>query len=208
MNSYSVGPGATNNASSSTYHLQGTVGEQANGTTAGTTYTANNGSVQTEQLNVPGAPTLSNGSNTYYNQLSFIVNTGILPSDATYAIAVSTDSFTTTNYVQADGTLNTTPVYQSYTAWGGSSGSFMTGLSASTAYEVKVAAKEGQFTNTEYGAYASASTVASSSTTFSISPNSLSLGSLLPGSVVTSTNISLGFATGAAFWRNRLCFRQ
>jgi hypothetical protein len=196
LQSYGVGPGGTNSASSTTYKLQGTVGEQTNGSTAGSTKTANNGSIQTEQLNVPPAPTLSNGSGTYYNKLNFIINTGGNPSDTTFAVAVSTDSFVTTSYVQADGTLNTTPVYQTYTAWGSGSGTFMVGLTPSTAYKVKVAAKQGLFTNTEYGAFATATTAAPS-TTFNVSPNSIGLGSLLPGSVVTSSNLTFSFGTDA-----------
>lgn len=195
LNSYGIGSGGSSNSSSSTYRLQASVGEQANGSTASSNNTANNGSVQTEQLNVPPAPTLSNGSNTYYNKLNIIVNSGGNPTDTTYAIAASTNNFTTTNYVQADGTLSTSPVYQTAATWNNSgAGTFMIGLSTSTSYEVKVAAKQGQFTNTTYGAFATASTV-TPSITFSVSPNSTSLGSLLAGSVVTSSNLSFSFAT-------------
>ncbi len=196
LNSYSVGPGGTNNASSTTYKAQANVGE-ISGTANSTTYTANTGAVQTEQINVPLAPTLSNGSGTYYNELQFTVNFTNDPTDATYAIAVSSNSFVTTNYVQSTGLLGSSPVYQSYTAWGGSGGSYMTGLSNSTTYEVKVAAKEGQFTNTEYGAYASATTTAPS-ITFSVSPTSISLGNLTAGSVITGgTNITASLTTDA-----------
>ncbi|HEY5268455.1 MAG TPA: hypothetical protein VII94_04990, partial [Candidatus Saccharimonadales bacterium] len=62
LQSYSVGPGSTNNSSSTTYTLQGSTGEQANGSTSGSTYTASNGSINTEQISIPIAPTLSNGS--------------------------------------------------------------------------------------------------------------------------------------------------
>jgi hypothetical protein len=197
LNNYSIGPGGTNNAASTTYNLQGSVGEQANGSTASVTYTAQNGSIQTEQINVPLAPTLSNGSNTYYNMLNCIINTGNDPTDTTYALAVSTNNFASASYVQADGTLGSSAVYQSYTAWGGAGGTAIIGLTSSTSYEVEVAAKEGQFTNTEYGPYATAATV-SPSITFSVSPSTSSLGNLLPGSVITSSNLSFTFATNAA----------
>jgi hypothetical protein len=198
LQNYSIGPGATNSSSSTTYKLQGTVGEQANGSTAGSTKTANNGSVQTEQLNVPGAPTLSNGSGTYYNQLGCIINTSNDPSDTTYAIEVATNSsFTSPSYVQASDTLGASPVYQSYSSWGGGSGFLIIGLSSSTTYYVKVAAKEGLFTNTEYGPYASLATV-NPTITFSVSPNSASLGSFLPNTIVTSSNLSFSYATNAA----------
>src|ERR1035437_7043504 len=133
LNSYGVSSGGISNSSSSTYKLQGSAGEQANGTATSTTDTNNSGSVQTEQLNVPTAPTLSNGGGTYYNKLGFTINTGILPGDTTYALAVSTNSFVTTNYVQADGTLNTSPVYQLNSTWV-SGGYLIIGLKPSTTY--------------------------------------------------------------------------
>lgn len=197
LNSYSIGPGATNSSSSNTYKLQGSAGEQTNGSTSGNTYSANNGSIQTEQLNVPPAPTLSNGSGTYYNKLNFVINTGGNPTDTTYSVAVSTNNFTTTYYVQGDGTLGASPLYQTYGQWNSSTGTLMIGLTQNTAYEVKVDAMQGMFSNTNYGAYASASTV-TSSLTFSLSPNSISMGNLLPGSVATSSNLSFGITTNAA----------
>jgi len=194
LNSYGVGPGGTSNSSSSTYKLQGSVGEQANGSSSSATKTLGSGSIQTEQLNLPPAPTLSNGSGTYYNKLNVVVNTGGNPTDTTYAIAVSTNSFVTTNYVQATGALGSTPVYQTYSAWLGSSGTFIVGLSLSTTYQVKVAAEQGLFTNTAYGAVATASTVGTS-TTLGISPNTINMGTILPGTVTTSSNVAINFAT-------------
>src|SRR5579884_2667426 len=180
LKSYSLGAGGgTNNSSSNTYTVQGSLGEQTNNTAAGSTYTGNNSSIQTEQINVPGAPTLSNNGGTYYNQLNCVISTSNDPSDTTYAIAVSTNSFVTTNYVQANGTLGASAVYQTYSTWGGSSGFQMTGLSAGTTYQVKVAAKQGMFTNTAYGPVASQAT-ASPTLSFSVSPNSYGLGSFLP----------------------------
>ncbi len=174
------------------------MGEQANGSTSSTTYTNHNGSILTEQLNIPPAPTLSNGSNTYYNQLNAIINTGGATTDTTFAIAVSTNNFTSTlGYVSAAGTIGASQVYQSYIAWGSGSGTFVTGLSPSTTYELRVAAMQGKFTNTNFGAYATATTAAFT-TSFSISPNSLSLGTLLPGSVTTSSSLTMTFATTAA----------
>jgi hypothetical protein len=197
LKSYGLGSGATNNSSSSTYNLNGNLGERANSTSpSSATYTANTGSVNTGQLNSPPAPTLSNGSSSYYNRLLMVINNSADPSDSLYAVAISSDGFATTNYVSASGTIVGTPVYQSYTAWGGSSGTYITGLQYSTTYEVKAAAVEGQFSNTEYGAYASAATV-SPSITFSVSPNSISMGSLIPNTVVSSSSISFGLSSNA-----------
>lgn len=199
LNSYSVGPGATNSAASSTYHLQGTVGEQANGTATGSTKTGNNGSIQTEQLNVPVAPTLSNGSGTYYNQLNCVINTSGEPTDATYAVAVqsSADGYASTTYVQASGALGSSQVYRSYSAWNSGSGFLITALIPSTTYHVEVAAQQGMFTNTKYGPNASLATV-SPTITFSVSPNSASLGTVLPNTITTSSNLAFTYATNAA----------
>ena len=200
LNSYGIGPGGTNSSTSTSYSLQGSAGEQANGTSSGTTDIAHTGSVQTEQIAVPPAPTLSNGSGIDYNELNFIVNTGQDPSDATYAVAVSTGSCNNSPlYVQASGALGASQVYQSYSpGWGGGTGSFVTGLSSNTTYYVNVAAKQGQFTNTEFGACASLAT-ASVSTTFSIAPSTITLSNLLPATVITSSNMTANFATNASY---------
>lgn len=195
LNSYGIGPGGTNSSSSSTYKLQGNAGEQTNGATAGSTKTANNGAVQTEQLNTPPAPTLTNGAN-YYNQLTCVVNTGSNPTDTVYAIAINTtNSFAGTTYVQADGTIGASAVYQTYTAWGGASGFQIVGLSPSTTYYVKAAAKQGMFTNTALSPTSNSAATVSPTLSFSVSPNSASFGSFAANTVVTSGSISFTYAT-------------
>jgi hypothetical protein len=196
LNSYGINAGGTNNSQDGTYTLQGAAGEQANGTTNSTTYTAKNGSVQTYQLSVPGAPTLSinNGYYNYYSQINCIVNITNEPTDATYAIRVSPSPFSTNYYVQVGGALGPTPVYQSYSAWNSGSGVLITGLSSNTSYNVNVAAKQGTFTNTEYGAVANIST-GSPSITFSVTPSSYNFGSFLPSVITTSSNLSFTYAT-------------
>jgi hypothetical protein len=199
LNNYSVGAGSTNSSASTNYKLQASTGEVSANPASSATYTANTGAVKAEQANVPPAPTLSNGGGTYFNQLNFIINQGSNPSDATYSVAVSTTSgFTVTNYVQADGTLNTTPVYQTYSAWGSGTGTLAVGLSPGTAYWFKVNVSQGKFTQSAYGPSATVSTIVAGPTlSFSLTPNTLNLGSLLAGSVVTSSTVSLTFATNA-----------
>ncbi len=200
LQSYSINSGGTNNSTSSTYKLQGTTGETVGGPANGATYSNKSGAIQAEQANVPLAPTLSNGGGSYYNELNFIINPSTNPTDYTFAIAVSTTSgFISTSYVQASGTLGASQVYQTYTAWGGGSGSFITGLAPNTTYYVKVAASHGLFTNSAFGASANANTV-NPSITFSLSPTSQNLGSLLPGTVVTGgSDITYNLSTNANF---------
>ncbi len=196
LKSYGINSGGTNNSQSTTYSLQGATGETVNGTTSSTNFTAKNGSVQTYQLNQIPAPTIGNGSNTYYNQLSCIINTVTNPTDTVYAVGVSTDSFVSNqNYVQATNTLGGSPVFQSYASWGSGSGFIISGLSPSTTYYVRVYAKEGQFTGVT-SAIAPVATV-SPTITFSVSPNSSNIGTFLPNTIQTSSNLSFTYATNA-----------
>lgn len=201
LNSYSVGSGSGTNISNGTYSGQASIGEISNSTSLGAGDTVHAGGIQTEQLAAPQAPTLSNGSGTYYNQLGITLNNSMgsstYPTDVTFAVEIATNaSFTSPNYVQTGGVLGSSPFYQSYAAWGGSSGSAIVNLNSSTTYYVKIAAMQGKFTNTAFGPYASLATVAPS-ITFTVSPNSISLGSLLAGSVITSSNVAFGFTTNA-----------
>lgn len=197
LNSYSLNGGGTNSASSTTYSLQASTGETSSGSSASANLQAKSGNVQAQQANVPGAPTLDNGSGTYYNKLHIALDTAGNPIDTTFAIAVSTNNFATTSYAQVDGTLGPAPAYQTYTQWGSAGGTFITGLGAGTTYQAKVAAMQGKFTNSGFGPTASAVT-ASPSLTFSISPNNIAMGTLLAGSVISSPqNISVNFATNA-----------
>ena len=199
LQSYSIGSGGTNSASSAHYAAQGNVGENVGGTSSSAHFSNKSGSVQAEQANVPPAPALSTGSNSYYNQLGLIINNGANPSDATFAVAISSNNFATTYYVQVDGSLGATPYFQTYTGWGGATGSYIVGLTPSTSYEVKVSAFDGKFTQSAYGPYALASTVAQS-LTFSLTPTSQNIGSLLAGSVVTSpAAVNFSIATNAAY---------
>lgn len=202
LNNYSIGGGSTNSTHSTTYNTQGALGEQSNKNAASSTKTGNSGSIQAEQLSVPLAPTLSNGGGIYYNKLLLTLNdtagTSNYPADTVFAIEVCSGACGSYSYVQSDGSLNASPVFQTYTTWGGASGSYIIGLSNGTSYQAKVSAKQGMFTNTAYGAAGSASTV-SPSTTFSVSPNSLTLSNLTPGSIITSSNLTFGFTTNGAY---------
>jgi hypothetical protein len=201
LNSYSIGAGSGTNMSNSTYSGQASLGETAQSKALGGSNTDETGGIQTEQLAVPQAPTLSNGSGTYYNKLGIALNnsmgTSTYPTDVTFAIEIATtSSFTSPNYVQTGGVLGASPFYQSYASWGGASGSYIVNLNPSTTYYVKVAAMQGKYTNTAFGPSTSLATVAPS-ITFTVSPNSVALGSLLAGSVVTSSNVSFGLTTNA-----------
>ena len=122
LNNYSLGTSGSNSGASTSYFIEGSAGELQAVATSSATIAVQSGSLQAQESNVPPAPSLSNNSNAYYNKLSITINNGGNPSDAIFSIALSSDNFSTTNYVQADGTVGATPVFRTYTQWGGPAG--------------------------------------------------------------------------------------
>jgi len=171
-------------------------GELSGEKSIGTLYNLGPGLQFTRQSNVPVAPTFSNPSDSY-NMLAFVIDTGGNPSDTLFAIAISSDDFATTNFIQADDTIGATPVYQTYTDWGGVTGENVVGLSPTTTYKIKVKAVQTKYTETEYS-LASSATTTGPTLSFDIdvaatdsetaAPYTLSFGSLSSGSVTTATD--------------------
>lgn len=198
LRNYNYGSGG-NSSSSSSYSLNATTGQVSNTQSTSATYKARPGEINVQQAYVPAAPTFTNPSN-YYNKLHFVVNPGTSPSDTKFTIAISSDNFVTTQYVQSDDTVGAAKVigdYQTYTAWGGASGQNVIGLTPGTTYQIKVNAMQGNFTETEYGPTASAATVPPSLTfdidvspidTSTSPPYVTTFPNLLPGVVTTDTD--------------------
>ena len=183
---------------SSNYNFEGMIGE--NGTPlTGSAYNGGLGFGFTQMANVPEAPSVTNPAN-YYDRLHVVIIPGGNPSDTLFAIAISSDNFATTQYVKADQAIGNTLTYadyQTYSGWGGGSGFEVLGLAAGTAYQVKVKAMQGDFTESGYGPEASASTVnptlifdidVATTNTPTSPPYLLNLGTLLSGTVTTAAN--------------------
>ncbi len=192
LRNYDWGSGGTGSSSSSNYKLNGVSGTQTGNLQSSTNYAMPSGEQNVQNAAVPASPTVSNPSS-YYDRLKVVLNVGTAPSDTKYLIAVSSDNFVTTYYVQTDNSIGTgvsLTNYQTYTAWGGASGFTMLGLLPSTTYQVKVKALQGQFTGSAYGPTGSAATVAPSlslsltTTLTSTPPFSVNFASLTAGSVV------------------------
>ena len=99
--------------------------------------------------NTPTAPTV-NGATT--SSLNVAIGSGDgNPASTTYAIQETTGG----KYVQADGSLDTTAVYQTTASWGTKA---VTGLSLGTVYGFKVKAANGASVDTSFGATTSAIT--------------------------------------------------
>lgn len=197
LKDYGYGGGGVANGTSSNYAIEGIAAEQNATQLDGVTYDLGPGLQFTNQANVPPAPTFTNPAN-YYNKLKLVLDTGSNPSDTLFAIAISTDDFVTTNYVQSDSTVGAAlglEDYQTYSAWGGVSGFNIIGLAAGTTYKVKVKSWQGKFTETGYGPTSTAATVnarltfdidVSSTDTETGAPYTTDLGSLVAGTVTSS----------------------
>lgn len=213
LNSFGFGSGGGANSTTSTYALEGIGGEVSGQTAVTNTYSGKPGYIQTQQSNVPTI-TLSNPSS-YYDKLKFVIGTQGNPTDAKYALQVSTTSDFSSNikYVKSDLTISatlTTADYKIYTAWGGASGNNMIGLSPSTTYYIRAKATHltsfnGISTESAYGPSSSAATVGTqlsfciyTNANCGAGGNTEAFGNLLAGSVTNSpTNIGVDFATNA-----------
>ena len=194
LKEYTFGAGGTSQAGadSSTYTLFGTAGELEYDKLTSSTYALGGGLIFTLKANVPPAPSFTNPSQNY-DRLKFIIDNGGNPSDATFAIAISTDNFAAdTRYIQNDNTIGATlgsEDWQTYANWGGASGEYVTGLAAGTTYYIKVKAEQGNFTESEYGSVANAAT-SLPSLTFGIDSATLNFTSLNPGNSYTDSSKS------------------
>ncbi len=130
-----------------------------------------------------------------------VLDNGNNPSDTLYAIQVSTDNFVTnTKFVQDDNSLGDTlgnEDWQTYTAWGDTTGINVIGLLPSTTYYFRASARQGNFTQSGYGPTSSVATVAPQmSFDIDISPTDsetnppyiLDIGDLSSSSVTTASD--------------------
>lgn len=210
LDDYAFGGGGTASSSSTNYSLFGTLGQVDQGSASSNTYFIGAGLEYTLQASVSAAPTFTNPSN-WYNKLKLVINRGGNdPSDYTYAVRIASGSGQF-QYIQDDMTVGPElgdEDWLSYAAWGGTNGSTIIGLYASTTYTVQVAARQGRFyTQFIWSPTAIASTETSSisfdidiapSDSESAAPYTLGLGELTPGSVTTASDkVWVDFSTNA-----------
>jgi len=190
---YGFGAGGIATSSSNNFMLQGILGEVETGSPSSSNFILWPGLTYALLPNVPFAPIFTNPSN-YYNKLQLSINQSSNSTDTTYAIGISTDGFVNNiKYVQADGTLNLSPVFQTYAVWQPSANPvIIIGLTPGTTYYARVAAGRGTFTQGSLGPTAIAATV-NPTFTFSLQtststnpPFSVGIGVVNAGQVTTS----------------------
>jgi hypothetical protein len=198
LQNYTFGAGGTASSSSTHYSMNGVAGEVEFGKSSSTNYQSQTGLTYLIKANVPAAPTLSTPANNY-DRILFVINPGSNPSDYTYALEISTSNnfSSNVNYINSDGTFGaslTPSNFQTYTAWGGSSGTFVTGLTSNTTYYIRAAARQGSFTQSEWGPAASATT-SYASLTFTINNPTIVFNNLNNGDSYTDSSQSDTFTT-------------
>jgi hypothetical protein len=205
--------GGGGSGSSATYKLNSVTGTQTGAPNSSTNYTDKSGLAQVTNSNVPPAPTLTNPSN-FYDRLQLVIGTGSNPSDTKFAVAISSDNFTTTRYVKSDNSTGATLVatdYRTYASWGSASGIQILGLLSNTTYTVKVKAMQGSFTETTYGPTTSVATAQPSVTfgvattadptpPFSLAFPSLALGTVFNADADASISLSTNALSGATIY--------
>lgn len=195
--------GGGESSSSTDYSSRDSIGSEVEtGDSNSIDYKNPSGFQQGAYPGIPGQPTLTNTGSTLYNSLDFVVVTGSgQQTDTTYAIAISSDNFVTTRFVQTDDTVGVNEAWQTYTGWNSGTGERITGLSPSTTYKIKVKASYGTGSNAAdsesgYSLEASATTSAPSIVVSIAGVNSgVSVGGLTTTDTSTSTTMGYGSLT-------------
>lgn len=134
---------------------------------------------------VPGTPAVTTWSTT---SIKVTIDQNGNPTgagtshDTEYALAETT----TGKFVQANGTLGASAVFQTYGDWGGSAGQVVTGLTPSTIYTFKIKARNGDSVETAYSSTASDTTNADTAI------------STIEVSAVTATSATITWTTNHA----------
>jgi hypothetical protein len=202
---YGFGSGSSTNSASANYGAYGVVGEVDIGLPGSANYKAGLGLNFTLNANVPDVPTLTTPAGNY-DRIKIVLDAAGNPTDATYAIAISTDNFVSDiRYVKNDKSVGATLAasdFLTYSGWGGASGTFIWGLIPNTTYYVKVKARQGNFTESAFGPVASKATgnptLSFGLNTSSIAFNNLNVGNSYTDSgkqtvLTTSTNAYNGY---------------
>lgn len=201
LQEYGFGAGGATNSASTHFSVNGVVGEVENGRPASAHYQSGSGFTYTMQSNVPSIPTLTNPSNSYYDRLKIVLNPSASDvSDVKYAVQISTTAGFSSGVlvINTDGTTSstlTTSNFQSYTAWSGSSGFFVTGLSPNTTYYVRAKSVKGNFSESAWSPATSGVATVNPSLTFSLSSNAITFNNLNAGNAYTDTSKSTTLTT-------------
>lgn len=197
-------------SSSGNYTIMGTLGELNIASMSSANFSAESGLVFTLKAEVPPMPTVSNPA-TNYDRLKIIINVGGNPSDATYALGISTDNFgSDIRYIKSNKTVGNTLTstdFQDYTTWGGGGGFFVTGLMPHTTYYIRVKSSQGNYTESEFGP-AGVATTSDSSLTFGLDTESITFNNLNAGNSYTDSSKSTVMTTSTNAYNGYIIYGE
>jgi hypothetical protein len=157
--------------------------------------------------NAPGAPTVNGATSSSLN-VTVAVNGN--PSITEFAIEETGSN----NYVQSDGSLGGSPVWQTASTWGTKT---VTGLAANTSYTFHVKARNGSNTETAFSGTTSLSTLGANSPFLSantltafgavclnttVGPNTFTI----TGTDLTTANVTVGPLSGYSFSKDDITY--
>jgi len=153
--------------------------------------------------NVPGSPIVDGAT---FSTLNVTINQNGNPSTTTYAIFESNSG----NFVQLDGSLDATPVWQSAAAWGTQT---VNGLASLSTYSFQVVARNPDLIETAYSSITDGTTLGIDTPFLSASPSSNNFGNLclnsssivpitLSGEFLTTDDITLSALDGYSYATN------
>ncbi|MGE5343161.1 MAG: choice-of-anchor Q domain-containing protein [Candidatus Omnitrophota bacterium] len=139
--------------------------------------------------NVPSAPTVNNATST---TLDITVNINSNPASTEFAIQETGGG----KYVQADGTLGAAAVWQNVATWGTKT---VTGLTTGDTYTFQVKARNGESTETAFGATTSGVPVAAPTVTTQAA-GSITATTATGNGTITATNGGNATARGVIYY--------
>lgn len=208
---YGFGAGGVASASSELFTMFGTLGQVDQGSPSSTNYFVGAGLEYTITATTPATPTFTNPSD-WYNKLKLVINPGGDEiGDYKYAITIASGSGDF-KFVQSDNTIGEVlglEDWQTYSSWGGAAGFNIIGLYPGTTYTVKVSSKQGDYFTQSFWSPQAQATTSDPSLSFDVDvaptdqstnpPFTLNIGTMNPGSVLTSTDkVWVSFSTNAA----------
>lgn len=187
-------------SNSANYKSRESIGDQSDGGSQSTLYKIFAGFFLPAYPGIPGTPTFTNTGGTLYNSLDFVVVTGSGQQDDTkYAIAISTDDFVTTYFIQTDDTIGASEAWQTYINWGSGTGERVTGLTPGTTYKIKVKASYGTGSDADDSetGYSASASAATSQPNLTITFLGVISGTTVGGVTTTTTSTTNAIAYGS-----------
>ena len=190
---YGFGAGGSSNSASLNFGVFGSLGDVDMGSPSSSLFRLNAGLEFMAMSSTPPAPTLSNPA-TNYDRLMIVINpVSGAPTDVKYAIAISTDGFVNDiRYIKSDKTIGPTLTGSDFldytTGWGGSSGTFISGLISATTYTIRVKARQGNFSDSFWSPVSSSIATSNPTLTFGLDTSSITFSNLNTGNSFTDAS--------------------